>query len=478
MWSDRPSAERVSRWSRVLLAARGPAIGVARRIRLPLAVSASAVRVAAALATSPGSVWLDTGPQGKQLIAWEPEVVLSARGNRAVVETATASHSLDTDGFGILEAAIEAWQGTGARLFGYLGYELGERLEPVPRAPAGDLPDLRVGLHSAWLERVDGAWELVGTSAWRDPSEIALLREQIVARIDAVPEADRTQPPNMAMPAGQPIGEPDEEDFRGAVRRTIKRIHAGEVFQTNLCRRFVAGFQWQARRDLYCRMRSANPASYGAFLDLGDHAVLSMSPECFLRLRQGGVESMPIKGTRARGADPARDATLARELMRSDKDRAELSMIVDLVRNDLGRVCEPGTITVIEHATLMRLPTLQHTVSRVGGKLRSDMSMVDLLRATFPAGSITGAPKIQAMVVARAEEPFRRGPAMGSIGWLDLDGDLELSVAIRTAVVGRGRIVYHAGCGVVADSDPGAESEETLLKARAFFEALAARPAS
>ena len=188
------------------------------------------------------------------------------------------------------------------------------------------------------------------------------------------------------------------------------------------------------------------------------------------------METRPIKGTRPRGANPRQDRALARELAESAKDRAELAMIVDVCRNDLGRVCACGSIEVVRHAELVTLPTVHHTVSTVRGRLRpvDAVAPVPLLRAAFPPASITGAPKIQATWVAAEEEDRRRGPAMGALGWISLGGDLELAVTIRTAAAARGRVVYHAGCGVVADSDPESELEETAVKARAFLAALGA----
>jgi para-aminobenzoate synthetase component 1 len=186
------------------------------------------------------------------------------------------------------------------------------------------------------------------------------------------------------------------------------------------------------------------------------------------------VETRPIKGTRRRGASPREDRALARELVESAKDRAELTMIVDVARNDLGRVCEPGSVEVPVHGELVSLPTVHHTVSTVRGRLLPGAGPADLLRASFPPASITGAPKIRAMSILAGEEERRRGPAMGAFGWISLAGDLELAVAIRTAVCVDGRVAYHAGCGIVADSDPEQEFEESAVKAKAFLTALGA----
>ena len=211
--------------------------------------------------------------------------------------------------------------------------------------------------------------------------------------------------------------------------------------------------------------------------DMTKRVSLSNREQIFLAVHRREVESRPIKGTRPRGANPREDRALARELLESAKDRAELTMIVDVVRNDLGRVCDTGSVEVTSHAELMSLPTLHHTVSTVRGRLRPDAGPVELLRAAFPPASITGAPKIQAMRTIAAEEERRRGPAMGALGWISLGGDLDLAVAIRTAVASRGRVAYHAGCGIVADSDPELEFAESAAKARAFLDALGAREA-
>ncbi|MCK5326978.1 MAG: aminodeoxychorismate synthase component I, partial [Candidatus Latescibacteria bacterium] len=226
--------------------------------------------------------------------------------------------------------------------------------------------------------------------------------------------------------------------------------------------------------DLYTRLRARNPAPFAAFLDFGEMQVLSSSPERFLQVeaRKRNVYTRPIKGTRPRGSTPERDADLARELLQSEKDRAELVMIVDLERNDLGRVCETGSVHVPELMALERYPTVYHLVSTVAGRLPPERNRMDLLRAMFPGGSITGAPKIRAMEIIAELEPTRRGVYTGSIGWLGFTGDMDLNIAIRTFVVRDGMARFQVGGGIVADSDPEEEYEETLHKGRALMEAL------
>jgi aminodeoxychorismate synthase component I len=257
------------------------------------------------------------------------------------------------------------------------------------------------------------------------------------------------------------------------VRRAIAYIRAGDIFQVNLSQRFCAPWPWDPWL-LYRRLRRANPAPFAAFLDGGRWAVVSASPERFLQVdpRTRRVETRPIKGTRPRGRTPEEDARYAEMLLQSEKDLAELVMIVDLARNDLGRVCAYGTVSVPELRRLEAYPTVWHTVAVVEGRLRPGVGPAELLRATFPGGSITGAPKVRAMEIIEELEPVRRGVYTGAIGWLGWDGALDLSIAIRTFVVTGGEAYFHAGGGIVADSDPAAEYEETLAKALGLVRAL------
>jgi para-aminobenzoate synthetase component 1 len=339
---------------------------------------------------------------------------------------------------------LEAWRGApNAILVGFLSYELAGELEDLGPLPSSDFsfPKFYFGLFRS------GAVGLSVHDCGRPDSSIA---------------------------PGPLRSLPDHAEFEAAVERTVARIHAGEIFQTNVCRRIEAPLESGMEWELYQRMRSISPARYEAFLGVDDQrAVLSISPELFLKVDEGGVvESSPIKGTRPRACSPEEDQGLLAGLRSSEKDRAELAMIVDVVRNDLGRVCRTGSVQVARHAASMSLPTVHHLYSTVTGHLREDVGLVDLLRAAFPAASITGAPKIEAMRVAMREEGQLRGPCMGAIGWISLDGRMELSVAIRTAFVAHGRVRYYAGCGITSDSIPSIEFEESRHKAAAFARAL------
>jgi len=258
--------------------------------------------------------------------------------------------------------------------------------------------------------------------------------------------------------------------YLAAVQRCKDYIAAGDIYQVNLSQRFTVGLS-QPPYQIYQRLMQQYPALYGGYLDFGDFALICNSPELFLRVQplpdgRRRVTTRPIKGTRPRA--PGMD----QELRDSIKDQAELNMIVDLERNDLGRVCEIGTVKVTQPRVIEAHPTVYHGVATIEGILRPEVTFVDLLCATFPGGSVTGAPKIRAMQIIDELEPVPRGPYCGAIGYLDSDGSMQFNIAIRTMVVADGLVHIHVGGGIVADSDPPAEYDETLVKARAMFAAL------
>ena len=464
MWSDRLSASSrqalVERLRGILPAPREGA----RLTSVKLHQAMDAAEWAGRLWHAEGFAWLD-GPRWGRIFV-DPVARLSARGGEATVSGPGGEIHLKAHGFDLLEAALEAWRGAREGLLcGYLGYELGGELEdvPQPEARAGDLPDLDLGLYDWRLEQTEEGWQFCGTDAWR-----AVGARDAEGWLKEAPEEreDRVTPVVSSVPNG--IG------YQAAVARTVQRIYAGELFQVNLCRRLETPLPEGEIWALYTRLRAISPADYGALIRAGgESAVLSVSPELFLSVRGGQVRSCPIKGTRARGETAEEDQALARALRGSEKDRAELAMIVDVTRNDLGRVCRPGSVAVARHAELMTLPTVHHTYSEVTGALRAECGTADLLRACFPPASITGAPKIRAMQLAAEEEGFRRGPSMGAMGWMSLDGDAELSVGIRTAMASEGRVWYLAGCGITAESNPAEELAESEAKAAAFLRALA-----
>jgi para-aminobenzoate synthetase component 1 len=259
--------------------------------------------------------------------------------------------------------------------------------------------------------------------------------------------------------------------YLALVRRAIDFIHAGDCFQVNLAQRLLYPAALPAL-ELYGRLRERNPATFGGYFDIGDFVLASASPERFMRVENGEVETRPIKGTRPRGATPEADRACIDELLHSAKDRAENVMIVDLLRNDLGRVCRYGSVRVEAVCRLETYRYVHHLVSEVRGRLREGLGPMDLLQASFPGGSVTGAPKIRAMEIIAELEPVARGPYCGSLGYIGFDGTMDTNILIRTFTIGRGWAQFPVGGGIVADSQPEREYEETWHKAEGLLRAL------
>jgi len=264
------------------------------------------------------------------------------------------------------------------------------------------------------------------------------------------------------------------EGYCRAVEKSLEYISAGDIYQVNISQRFSAELK-TGTWELYRRLRHLNPAPFASFLRFPEVSVLSSSPERFLLVEGNRVETRPIKGTRPRGNTAAEDSALKQELINSEKDRAELVMIVDLERNDLGRICQTGSVRVPELFCLETYATVYHLVSTITGTLPAGKNVLDLLPAVFPGGSITGAPKIRAMEIIEELEPVRRGIYTGSLGYLDFSGRADLNIVIRTFVIKNNRVYFQAGGGIVADSQPELEYQETLDKARALLDALGIR---
>ena len=265
------------------------------------------------------------------------------------------------------------------------------------------------------------------------------------------------------------------EEYVSAVNRVREYIAAGDVFQVNLSQRFEADLKISSS-ELHRRLRAVNPAPFAGYLNFPEVTVVSASPERFLKVQSDLVETRPVKGTRPRGRNPIEDERLADELTHSAKDRAENLMIVDLERNDLGRVCRYGTVKVTELAILETFPTVFHLTSTVTGRLRRGKTNIDLLKATFPGGSITGAPKVRAMEIIDEIEPTRRSVYTGSMGYLGFNDDMDINIVIRTFLIKEGKVYFQVGGGIIYDSDAEAEYVETLDKARALIRALQLAP--
>jgi para-aminobenzoate synthetase component 1 len=376
------------------------------------------------------------------------------------------------DPLALLEAAQRRWS-TGPvddkpwpLAVGMLSYDLGaealaqsagRRLRAVDDAP---LPDLDFARYPAvWrYDRSSGAGEVLAVDG--------AAAERLLTRL-------RRAPPPLAPPRlGAARWEIGDDAYRARVERVLDYLHAGDCYQVNLSHRLRAPLDADGALALYLRLRAVAPAPLGAYLALSAGTLLSNSPELFLRSDGATVETRPIKGTRRRGVGGDEDARLIAELLRSQKDRAEHLMIVDLERNDLGRVAEIGSVTVEGFARAVALPTVHHLVSTVRARRRDDVGLAPLFAATLPGGSITGAPKLRAVEIIDELERVRRGAYCGAIGWLGAGRQLGLSLAIRTATAAAGELVLPVGGGIVADSRPDDELAETRVKAEAFLRAI------
>lgn len=362
---------------------------------------------------------------------------------------------------------------------GYLGYELGRLLEPStlrraaePARPGSRLPDLYLAYVDTALihdGKTNRAYLVGSDRRGQGKQEVERRIQDWRERLESQESAPLLVSSTWA--TDQPLrSDLAPAEYRRRVARIVDYIRAGDIFQANFTHRLAAPVAVDPFA-VFERLALSSPAPFAAYLPTPSFTLVSNSPERFLLVEPSGrVETRPIKGTRPRGATPAADARLAAELAASGKDLAELTMIVDLERNDLGRVCRFGSVRVEEHAALETYSNVHHLVSTIIGQLRRPI--VDLLRAAFPGGSISGAPKVRAMQIIEELEPCRRGPYCGALGYFSDHGRVDLNIAIRTAVVEPAQVHFHVGSGIVADSDPEAEYQETLTKGRRLAEAL------
>ena len=471
------------------------------------------VRCCERFAGLPYRLLLDSASRDERLgqhsfLCADPALVIRSKGASAErIDCDGARHAVHGDALSAVRKilaphltepveGVPPFQGGAA---GYIAYDWGLTLErlPAPRYDDLALDDVVLGIYD-WVI----AWDHASRRAW-------LISTGIPEGVEAVRQArarDRaawvrrrlaSDPAGRSAPLDQGSVRPEQQhapsypveggwwdprleirssfthaDYLDAVQRVRDYIYAGDIFQANFSQRFEAPLH-ESPWNLYTRLRARNAAPFAAYIQLPDATILSASPERFLRIdRAGRVETRPIKGTRPRGLGPEHDAALGHALTESEKDRAENLMIVDLMRNDLSRVCLPGTVRVPELFTLERYATVHHLVSTVVGQLAPGQDALDVVHAAFPGGSITGAPKLRAMEIIAELEPSQRGVYCGSIGYWSVTGDLDTSIAIRTVVARNGRVYFSAGGGIVADSVPEQEYRETLDKARGIIDAL------
>ncbi|WP_256822695.1 MULTISPECIES: aminodeoxychorismate synthase component I [unclassified Pseudomonas] len=437
----------------------------------PLPYRANPAEYFAAIRHAPGAVLLDSGrPTAERgrydlLSAW-PEATLAVQSDESGSEfLQRLRENLTQLGEAALPAGYELPFAGG--LIGYLSYDFGRHLEHLPHHAVDDLhlPDARFGLY---------AWALVSdhqaqTSQLVFHPTLADGERQRLIKLFSQPAAEIAANFKLHGPMAPDIS---AQTYAQAIARIHDYIRAGDCYQVNFTQRFRAacsGDPWAA----YCALREACPTPFSGFQSLPDDgAVLSLSPERFVRISQRQVETRPIKGTRPRGLTPEEDAANAAELLASPKDRAENLMIVDLLRNDLGRTCRTGSVKVPELFSLESYPNVHHLVSSVTGELADDKDALDLIAGSFPGGSITGAPKIRAMQIIDELEPTRRGLYCGSLVYLDVRGEMDSSIAIRSLLVKDGQVCCWGGGGIVADSQWQAEYQESLTKVRVLLQTL------
>jgi para-aminobenzoate synthetase component 1 len=404
----------------------------------------------------------------------------------------------DADPFESLQDRLASFQATSrpdlppfqGGIAGLFSYDLNASLEKLPRPRIVDLPlpALAVGIYDVVLafdHQEKQSWIISQGFPEREP---IARRERAERRIDFFQEhltkrnatvrsklSAQSLAENIApqFPTGldQITSNMSAADYQRMIKRAVEYIHAGDVFQVNLAQRLLCPAQTDSV-SLYRKLRQKNPAPYAGFLDLGNTQICSSSPECFLKVRDRHVETRPIKGTRGRSSSPEADLFVGDELQLSEKDRAENVMIVDLMRNDISRVCTADSVHVAELCGVETYAHVKHLVSSVKGKLRDHVTNLDLLKACFPGGSITGAPKIRAMQIIAELEPTARGAYCGSLAYLGFDGQMDSSILIRTITAGAGWWQLPVGGGIVAQSDPLDEYRETWHKARGLLHAL------
>nr|WP_298164330.1 aminodeoxychorismate synthase component I [uncultured Pseudomonas sp.] len=423
-----------------------------------------------AISRAPGAVLLDAGRPAAQrgrydLISAWPLAELTPEQDETGTDFLQRLRA-SLNGLGEAETPAEVELPFAGGLIGYLGYDFGRRLEHLPQASVDDLDlaDARFGLYP-WALISD---HLLGTSQLLfHPRLDEAERERLCTLFEQV-QPSAAQPFELLEAFRADL---NADCYRQALERIQAYIQAGDCYQVNFSQRFRApyrGDSWTA----YQALRAACPTPFSGYQTLPDGAIISLSPERFLQVSRGQVETRPIKGTRPRDSDPARDADYAADLLSSLKDRAENLMIVDLLRNDLGRSCAIGSVRVPELFALESYPNVHHLVSSVTGELAPGKDALDLIAGSFPGGSITGAPKIRAMQIIDELEPTRRALYCGSLLYLDVRGEMDSSIAIRSLLAKNGQLSCWGGGGIVADSDWQAEYQESITKVKVLLETL------
>lgn len=358
-----------------------------------------------------------------------------------------------------------------AGCIGYFSYDLKDAVENISETSSDDLTPLahlifpRVILEYDWEDQ--GKWRIFTLFSDLSEKEAMKLSRDIKNRMFTL----RKSVPGNLPTAGKIESSLSREEYVRNVKTAIDHIRRGDIYQACLSQRFSCDYPAESF-PLFQKMEKTNPAPFASFLRFKKFSVLSSSPELFIKCTEKDVETRPMKGTRRRGSTPKEDSRLKKELEQSVKDSSELSMIVDLERNDMGKFCEAGSVKVSQHRKIESYPTVHQTISVIQGKRKADSTLAGIIKSMFPGGSITGCPKIRAMEIIDKLEPVKRNIYTGSIGYISFHDTMQLNIAIRTMVHAGRKLYFHAGGGVVADSDPEKEYLETLDKAKAIFTVL------
>ena len=420
------------------------------------------------------------------IIATKPWLKISSKGNKLFISENGQTKEITGNPFSLLKNITRKYSENfksllnnkdfkntpiTSGLFGYLSYDLKDHIEDIKRTTVDDLklPDLYMISPQLIIVEDRTSGKLTALAIETDSSN----KNSTELLLQELSEAEKTSPG-----PGRFSISPDgftsnfnKNEYENSISDIIDYIKEGDIYQVNMSQRFSTDFSGDSY-SLFTELFKENPASFFAYIHCGDHQIVSTSPERFILLDKKRVEAKPIKGTRPRGKTEEEDKKLIKELQESPKDAAELSMIVDLLRNDIGKVCKGGSVRVLKHKDLETYKNVHHLVSTIEGYLEEDKDSTDLLEATFPGGSITGCPKIRSMEIIDEKEPFRRHLYTGSIGYIGFNGRMDLSIVIRTATITRDKLFFSVGGGIVYDSDPADEYDETLHKAQSLMKVL------
>ena len=458
------------------------------------------------LSAKPVPAWLDANLDAENLgrysfLAADPFLKITAYGHQIIEENCLSGEKTEhrSPFFPFLDELQKRWQRPKesgflpfeSGLIGYLGYELGHQVEDFAQTTINDLkmPDAFFAAYDALIaidHLTDTTWLLASGLPEKPESPAARIRARrrldelrkivAAARKDEAKsiickKTSQEKTEQITSAEGRLEANFSYSSYQEAIKKILDYIAAGDIYQVNLSQRFATPFT-DNHREFYLHFRNLSPAPFGAYIETGEHCIMSNSPERYLLINNDYIETRPIKGTRPRGATTKEDAALGRELLLSPKDRAEHIMIVDLERNDLGRVADYGSVHVPEMQILESYANVHHMVSTVAARIQPGKSSSDCLLNSFPGGSITGAPKLRSMEIIDELESTCRGVYTGSIGYFDFSGDLDFNIAIRTAIACNNHLYFQVGGGIVADSDPDDEYQETRTKAASFLKAL------